>query len=153
MKLILHISLIALLLMSMADISKVVLLGYTLITDSDKAAQFCTCPGCNHHSNRTQNGEKNEMCTISFEDNDNATSNNSPAGCCPSDKSETANICQCGHDKNTPSPIALYNSIDKTALFSTIVFKPFSQDSKFRFSFQNQNLTHYLSDIFHPPRK
>jgi len=36
------------LLLSMTEISKVALLGYTLFTDGEKATHFCTCMGCSH---------------------------------------------------------------------------------------------------------
>lgn len=154
-----HISLTVLLLMSMSDINRVALLGYTVLTDSQKAAHFCTCSGCNHHSDqetaRHNNENEPEMCLIKKD----STTHKMPAeksddtSCCSSsDELTDVSICQCSHDATPVNSIAVFNTIDKTALFSTTKLSEYKLKGQSRFSYIVHKTIPFFREIFHPPR-
>ncbi len=168
MKTFFHISLIVLLLMSMSDINKVVLLGYTVMTDSQKASHFCTCTGCNHHSDHHGNEDEDddiaEMCIIEMnpsahvpeKDPVDQKADVTEPGCCSSTNPDTEqtgiSICQCNHDTIPSGSIAIFNTIDKTALFPSAVIRDFRKSSQSRFSFVAGIPIPFLKEIFHPPK-
>ena len=159
MKITLHISLIFLLLMSMSDINKVVLLGYTLVTDSQKAAHFCTCTGCDQHSGDNHDDQANSdepaMCMTTPDqsaDQDKVLPGSNDS-CCSSDgEGSKVNICQCGHDKPPAGDIALINTIDKTALFTPVKLINFASVRGSEFIYIPQQPLSYFKEIFRPPQ-
>lgn len=154
-----HIMLTILLLMSMSDISKVVLLGYTVMTDSKKAAQFCTCSGCNHNTDQEISEHKSEddpeMCiTVKVSSTHQIPGNELEDSTCCSSSNELidVSICQCNQDTSPENSIATFNTIDKTALFSTTNFSEYQLNGQSQISYIVHNTLQYFREIFHPPR-
>lgn len=136
------------LLFSMTEISKVTLMGYTLLTDGEKAAHFCTCLGCSHGS--PSDGEASH-CSMNKAEMDTHNNEEKPKHCNMSQTADGASVCGCN---STPSGNlhVLFNTLDKTALLANFQFS--LKESKKTFI----RLTHFESpesvqrDIFHPPK-
>lgn len=159
LKLFSHISLTILLLMSMSDFNRVVLLGYTVLTDSQKAAHFCTCSGCNHQSDQETTNHKSEnepeICLIlnGSTKHQMSTKKSDDKSCCSSsNKLNDVSICQCSHNTSPVNSIAVFNTIDKTALFSTTKWTENQLKGISQFFYIVHKTIPFFREIFHPPR-
>ena len=138
------------------------MLGYTVMTDSQKAAHFCTCTGCNHHSDQ-KSADETDFCTVEMittaqkQNEDQEPEQAQSDGCCssssPASKEQSGiNICQCNHDTTPSDSIAIFNTIDKTALFPSMIIRDLRLSSQSRFSFIEGISIPFLKEIFHPPK-
>jgi len=136
------------LLFSMTEISKVALMGYTLFTDGDKAAHFCTCFGCSHGNS---SNEESSHCSMDMADMGTHDTEVEPNHCDMSQTADGASICGCNSTPSGNQQI-LFNTLDKTALMANL------QHSQNEFKKTVLRLTNFESpvsiqrDIFHPPR-
>lgn len=136
------------LLFSVTEISKVTLMGYSLLTDGEKAAHFCTCFGCSHG---TGSDDEASHCSMDMADVDTQNTEQEPKHCDMSKTADGASVCGCN---STPSGNLhiLFNTLDKTALLANHQF------SQKEFKRTVLTLTRFESpvsiqrDIFHPPR-
>lgn len=136
------------LLFSMTEISKVALMGYTLFTDGEKAAHFCTCFGCSHGA---PSDDEASHCSMDMADMDTKDNDEEPKHCDMSQTSDGASVCGCS---STPSGNLhiLFNTLDKTALLANLPFskKVFKKTVLRLTNFENP--VSIQRDIFHPPR-
>ena len=103
------------LLFSMTEIYKVTMLGFTVLTDADKAAQFCTCTGCSHSHDGMSKNEDQNMAGHGI-DQHQQSDKEEPSHCSTKVKhSGSASVCACKTNTEKKTPI-LYNSLDKVAL-------------------------------------
>lgn len=135
------------------------MLGYTLLVDSQKAAHFCTCTGCNHdseqHSSRENSMEEPAMCITTMESTaiqETEVSDNNTSCCTTTSETSEAKICQCNQDKLPSGEIALINTIDKTALFRPIKLINFTSESILKFIYTPRNTSPFFKEIFRPPQ-
>jgi len=139
---------ILILLFSMTEISKVALVGYTLLTDGEKAAHLCTCLGCSHTD---KSDDEASHCSMDMADTDTHSAEEKPKHCDMSQTADGASVCGCS---TTPSGELhiLFNTLDKTALLANLQYSQKEVKKSFL------RLTHFESpvsiqrDIFHPPR-
>lgn len=143
MKRTIHISLAILMLLSVTEISKVMMLGYVLVTDFQKASHFCTCIDC--CSSTPQNVEAN-MCVIDFGDHSQQQSDQKES------HKEKPAVCSCSADTASQSPIAMINTLDKDAMLNPSDNLLPNQKSKPLFLNLEQVQEPDLDDIFHPPK-
>lgn len=136
------------LLFSMTEISKVALLGYTLFTDGEKAAHFCTCMGCSH----SDDGEA-EYCDMQMNKDSESShgSEDEPDHCDMNSTASGESVCGCDSEPSGEMHI-LFNTLDKTALlaFSKDIFR--ISDKRFFNFLKHSDLSYYQKDIFHPPK-
>lgn len=139
------------LLLSMTEIYKVTLLGFTVLTDAEKAAHFCTCTGCSHTRDMTVQGE--DMMNSDDMNNDNRQEENEPSHCSTnkSDPGDAA-VCACKASPEKERPI-LYNSLDKVALLSSVKAIHPSENERVLLIYQNRNEDSLSKEIFHPPKQ
>lgn len=143
----------------MSDFNKVAMLGYTLLTDSQKAAHFCTCTGCNHdseqHPSKENSKKKPAMCITTMESTaiqETEVSDNISSCCTTTSETSEAKICQCNQDKLPSGEIALINTIDKTALLRPMILINFTSESILKFIYTQRNTNPLLKEIFRPPQ-
>ena len=136
------------LLFSMTEISKVTLMGYTLLTDGEKAAHFCTCMGCSHGAS---SDDQASHCSMDMADMSTQETDEEPKHCDMSKTAEGASICGCSSAASGNLHI-LFNTLDKTALLANLQY---SQKELKRTFLKLTNFESPISiqrDIFHPPR-
>ncbi len=134
------------LLLSMTETGKVVMLGYTVFTDFEKATHFCTCNGCSH-----QSGNETEFCVMEAGKGETDTGKTEPQHCDMSRTSADSSICSCDTAPAANMHI-LFNTLDKTALLATLrISTEVNSISTFR-SRRPEKPVHIIRDIFHPPR-
>lgn len=134
------------LLFSMTEISKVALMGYTLFTDGEKAALFCTCMGCSHDTD-----SEKESCSTDMSDDSSHSEKSEPMHCNMTSTASGESVCGCEKDSSGEMHI-LFNTLDKTALLAEFQYK--SREFN-RTSFRQNRVEDPVSvqrDIFHPPR-
>jgi len=140
------------LLFSMTEIYKVTLLGFTVLTDSDKAAHFCTCTGCSHSQDNMQKNNDtgmDEHGLMQHQQNDN-----SQAAHCAMNGTEAgeAAYCACKTSPEKESPI-LFNSLDKVALLTPVKTNRPSEKKRVLSVYQNRDEKSLSKDVFHPPKR
>jgi hypothetical protein len=137
------------LLFSMTEIYNVTLLGFTVLTNAEKAAHFCTCKGCSHDQNdmSEEHSMQDEMHGM-----DRSGQNEGPSHCATND-AETGKpaICACNTSPEKEIP-NLYNSLDKVALLSPAKTNRLSKKERGLFTYQNRDEYSLSKDIFHPPK-
>jgi hypothetical protein len=136
-----------LLLLSMTEMSKVAMLGYTLFSDGDKAAMFCTCIGCSHNA---ASQDRVQSCSI---DMDGAGHDDKAPSHCSINASgdDAPSICACGAEPGGEHHILL-NSLDKIALLFPSEQSAPGFDSREYFHVKLGLPDTFTPDIFHPPR-
>jgi len=136
------------LLFSMTEISKVALMGYTLFTDGEKAAHFCTCLGCSHDTNSS---DESSHCSMDMADRNTHKKGGEPKHCDTSQTADGASICGCSSTPSANQQI-LFNTLDKTALMAILQYpqKDFKITVLRLTKFENP--ISIQRDIFHPPR-
>jgi hypothetical protein len=136
------------LLFSMTEISKVALMGYTLFTDGEKAAHFCTCLGCSHDTNSS---DESSHCSMDMADRNTHKKGGEPKHCDTSQTADGASICGCS---STPSGNLhiLFNTIDKTALLANPQYVQKELKRTFLTLTNFESPISIQRDIFHPPR-
>ena len=140
------------LLFSMTEIYKVTMLGFTVLTDADKAAQFCTCTGCSHSHNGMSKNEDQNMAGHGM-DQHQQCDKEGPSHCSTNGKhSGSASVCACKTDTDRETPI-LYNSLDKVALLIPVKNNRPSEKERVLHTYQKRNETSLSKDIFHPPKQ
>lgn len=136
------------LLLSMTEISSVALMGYTLFTDGEKAAHFCTCIGCSHGDS---SDDKTSHCSIDMADTSSHETEEETMHCDMTQTANGASICSCSASESSVQHI-LFNTHDKTALLANLQYS----QSKFKKTVLNfiysENPESIQRDIFHPPR-
>lgn len=130
-------------LLSVAEISKVVMLGYVLATDFQKASHFCTCIDC---CSTTTEAEDPNMCTIDLGERSDKPTNRTDS------KKEKPAVCSCSADTATQSPIAMINTLDKAAMLNPSHVLIPNQKSTLLFIKSDQLPEPDLEDVFHPPK-
>lgn len=142
------------LLLSMTEINKVFLLGFTVLHNNEKAAHFCTCSGCNHGEGEN---EKTSMCSTNMIAGHTGNhSDQDAAEHCSVDRSgdETSDkvmICGCDSNQDQNLPV-LYNTLDKVALlFPSHFLIPADQENAI-FTRPKAHQFIFQKEIFHPPR-
>ncbi len=135
------------LLLSMTEISKVAMLGYTLFSDGDKAALLCTCIGCSH---KAKSETEPAMCTVGTSGANH--DEDQPSHCSvQSQDGDSLSICACGAQQSGDHHILL-NSLDKIALlFPQSVSGPGYKCIDYVRHGHGTPLS-FSPDIFHPPR-
>lgn len=134
------------LLLSMTETGKVVMLGYTVFTDYEKASHLCTCTGCSHPS-----GSETEFCEMEAGKGETDTGKTEPQHCDMGRTSADSSICSCDTTPAANMHI-LFNTLDKTALLATLgLSTEINSISTFR-SHRIDKPVHIIRDIFHPPR-
>ncbi|WP_069131689.1 hypothetical protein [Rhodohalobacter halophilus] len=143
------------LLFSMTEISKVAIVGYSLFTDGEKVAHFCTCIGCSHDTN-----SGTEHCAIDMEMDKSHDSSHSaekhgseekPAHCDMTQTASGESVCGC--QKGAPGQMhILFNTLDKTALLAESGNAKLIFDKRFFKQLHQSNLSFFQKDIFHPPQ-
>jgi len=140
------------LLFSMTEIYKVTMLGFTVLTDADKAAQFCTCTGCSHSHDGMSKNEDQNMAGHGMDQHENNNSKQ-PSHCAMSgEHSGSASVCACKTNTEKKTPI-LYNSLDKVALLTPVKTNKPSEKERVLHTYQKKNETSVSKDIFHPPKQ
>lgn len=137
------------LLFSMTEIYKVTVLGFTVFTDADKAAHFCTCSGCSHSHDSMSKTEKMPESKHSM---DHQVKNENPSHCAVNGSdTEKPAVCACKTSPEKEIPI-LYNSLDKVALLTPVSTDNPSEKERGLFIYQNRDKYSFSKDIFHPPK-
>lgn len=136
------------LLLSMTEISNVAIMGYTLFTDGEKAAHFCTCIGCSHG---TSSDSEMAHCSMEMADMDTRDEDNEPKHCDISQTASGESVCSC--EKSSPGQLhILFNTLDKTALLANLIYSQ-REFKKTVFNLTNPGNPETIQrDIFHPPR-
>ncbi len=136
------------LLFSMTEISNVAIMGYTLFTDGEKAAHFCTCIGCSHDSSSDSDMAH---CSMDMGDMDTQAEDNKPKHCDMSQTASGESVCGC--EKSTPGQLhILFNTLDKTALLANYIYSQIEFRKTVYNLTQPGNPESIQRDIFHPPR-
>jgi hypothetical protein len=133
-------------LFSMTEISKVAVLGYTMFTDGEKAAHFCTCMGCSHSTDTDK-----ESCMVDMGSNHSQDEESEPMHCNMTQSANGTSICGCDSSPTGEKQI-LFNTLDKTGLLAGFHYS--SKEIKKSIEYLNR-VEHPVSvqqDIFHPPR-
>lgn len=130
------------LLFSMTELSNVAVLGYSLMTDGEKASNFCTCISCTHNT-----VSDTEHCDVDMGQEENQE----PKHCNMPHENSGSTVCGCNASAADQIQI-LFNTLDKTALLPSLqysaadlkrsIFKPFSV----------KKATRIQRDIFRPPK-
>lgn len=138
------------LLFSMTEIYKVTMLGFTVLTDVEKASRFCTCTGCSHSHD---DSSVNEHDQNKMQEMDHTGHKEKPSHC-SMNSSDTGkpSVCSCSTSPDKEIPI-LYNSLDKAALLTPVrTNHPLEKESRFLI-LQKNNTISLSKDIFHPPKR
>ncbi len=130
-------------LFSMAEISKVVMLGYVLVTDFEKASHLCTCMDC---CSTTASVDEADMCVVDFGKKSHESSEEPPS------QKEKSSFCSCSADTATSAPIAMINTLDKAAMLNPVQVLIPNQDKKPFCARIDETLEPDTDDIFHPPK-
>ena len=140
------------LLFSMTEIYKVTMLGFTVLTDADKAAHFCTCTGCSHSHNSLQHSETDDMSSHGMDQHENE--DKSEASHCTMNTSDTGKtaVCACNSSPEKEFPV-LYNSLDKVALLATFKTIHPSEKENALLIHQDRGEKSLSKDVFHPPKQ
>lgn len=143
------------LLFSMTEISKVALMGYTLFTDGEKAAHFCTCLGCSNGTDSDTehcaiNMEKSADTESSHDDNKHGDEEKA-AHCSMNSTASGESVCGCDKESSGEMHI-LFNTLDKTALLANSEGAEQTYDKRYFKYYHQADLSYYQKDIFHPPK-
>jgi|GEM_PF-1198220 len=138
------------LLFSMTEIYKVTVLGFTVLTDVDKAAHFCTCSGCSHtHGDMP----KTDAAQDAMHGDDPQMKDEEPSHCATnSAENGKPAVCACNASPEKEIP-NLYNTLDKVALLIPVKTNSPSEKERGFFVYQNRNEYSLSKDIFHPPKR
>jgi len=148
MEKILHILLVFTILMSLSGIDRVLFLSYSAITDSDKAAHFCSCAAC--ESNENESAEREFCHTGSKADNTSKF--------CHTDSQDHAgsksgpSICNCNSKSGSPADSVVFNTLDKVAFLESRTIRRFLNQTTLGFFFKESATSFLLKEVFHPPR-
>lgn len=139
------------LLFSMTEIYKVTMLGFTVLTNVEKAAHFCTCTGCSHGKDMSNHSDGN---MASHEMDQKEQQGSSQPSHCSTNSSDSgkAAVCACktSSDQERPAP---YKSLDKVALLvSAKTIRP-SEKERDLIIYHNRDEESHVKEIFHPPKQ
>jgi hypothetical protein len=134
------------LLFSMTEISKVAVLGYTMFTDGEKAAQFCTCMGCSHS---TEN--EKESCMVDMGSDNSHEEESEPMHCNMTQSANGSSVCGCDNSPSGEKQI-LFNTLDKTALLAVFHYSSREIEKSIEHLNREEHPVSVQRDIFHPPR-
>jgi len=134
------------LMLSMTEISNVAVLGYSLMMDAEKAANFCTCLGCSHSSE-----SESEFCTVNMDNKMTHEDDREPVHCDITPTAGGSSVCGC--DTSPANQIqVVFNTIDKTALLPALQYSEAELKRPLFKPFDVEKPTHIQRDIFRPPK-
>jgi len=134
------------LLFSVTEISNVAVLGYSLMTNGDKASGFCTCIGCSHGAE-----SDTQHCSIDMDDEVPENHHEEKTHCEIPLENSGSSVCGCNASPTDQVHI-FYNTIDKIALLPTLQFSVADLKRSFFKPFTVQKTDHIHHDIFRPPK-
>lgn len=136
------------LLLSMTEVSKVTLMGYTLLTDSEKAAHLCACMNCSHG-----NDSETEHCSTNMGDSEHAEGEGGDKAMHCSISQPESSMSYCGCNSSPINQVNIFfNTLDKTALLATLAYSVKEIEQTFFREYRAEEPVHINREIFHPPR-
>jgi len=148
MEKVLRILLVFTILMSLSGIDKVLFISYSAITNSDKAAHFCSCAACNFTD--SESGESSFCHTGKEADNTRKFCHTNSG-----DRSESKrgpSICNCNSDSGSSAKSVVFNTLDKVVFLESRTIRRLLNQTALGYLYKESATSFLLKEVFHPPR-
>ncbi len=143
-----HILLVFTILMSLSGIDKVLFLSYTAVTNSQKAAHFCSCATCNIAD--SESGEVKFCHTAAKADNSRKFCHTDSGD--HSKNRHGSSVCSCNSNSGSQTDAVVFNNLDKVAFLQSYKVKRSLIQISLVHSFKESLPSFLLKEVFRPPK-